>query len=84
MSEGVIIPMSVKDDRIIQQANETDEPIFVLRAKDLLSVLALQAYIDFLEKYEANDAPILVEAVDRLNEFREWQKANPGKVKLPD
>lgn len=76
--------MSVKDDRIIQQANETDEPIFVLRAKDLLSVLALQAYIDFLEKYEANDAPILVEAVDRLNEFREWQKANPGKVKLPD
>lgn len=84
MREGVIIPMSVKDDRIIQQAHETDEPIFVLRAKDLLSTLAIGEYINFLERYVPGDSPILIEAVDRLNEFREWQKTNPGKVKLPD
>ena len=60
-----------------------DEPVFVFRAKDILSVFALDEYARIVEKYDAH-GPQIQSIVDRANDFRAWQKANPDKVKLPD
>jgi hypothetical protein len=60
-----------------------DEPIFVFRAQDILSVMVLSHYAKLLEDYQ-QDGSQLVSVVDAANDFRSWQKANPGKVKLPD
>lgn len=60
-----------------------DEPIFVFRAKDLLSTFALDEYAKMVEKFNP-DSPQLVSIVDATNDFREWQRNHPGLVHLPD
>lgn len=70
-----------------------DEPWFLLRGQDKLTPYAMEAYADLL----AEEAPDMdtAEGVDRLLEMaadirshaqavRDWQKANPQYVKLPD
>lgn len=69
--------------KIIEECMETGEPIFVLRAKDLLSVLAVAEYRDLLDKYWAD--PQMQEGVGAAFEtMRGWQKDHPGEVRLPD
>lgn len=60
-----------------------DEPVFVFRAKDILSVFALEAYADLVEKYngQGKQGATLYESIQA---FRDWQRANPDKIKLPD
>jgi len=60
-----------------------DEPIFVFRAQDILSVMVLSHYSKLLEDFQ-QDGDQLTSVIDAANDFRTWQKANPGKVKLPD
>lgn len=62
---------------------QPDEPIFIFRAQDILSVMVLVHYASLLEDYQ-QDGDKLASVVDAANDFRSWQKANPGKVKLPD
>lgn len=72
-----------KDKKIIKQAKESDEPIIVFRAKDILSTMVLQHYLGLVEMYAA-DLEFEADLVERLNEFRTWQRDNPSRVKLPD
>lgn len=75
--------MHGKAKKIIEECEQTGEPIFVLRSKDLLSVLAVIEYRDLLDKYWAD--PAMMEGVgSALDQMREWQKNNPGLVRLPD
>ena len=59
------------------------EPVFIFRAKDLLSIFALDRYAEVVERFDPG-SPHLASIVDALGEFREWQRAHPSKVKLPD
>jgi len=66
--------LPVKDD---------DEPVFILRAQDLISVMVLHEYLRLLEIFDPHGEK-MVSAVDKMNEFRKWQHANPSRVRLPD
>lgn len=58
------------------------EPIFVFRAQDILSVMVLSHYATLLEQY--GDLEMIEAVVKWRNRFQEWQRSNPGLVKLPD
>lgn len=60
-----------------------DEPVFVIRAKDEVSVQTLNQYADNATR---NGSPSEHHASVRRRaaEFQEWQDANPDLVKTPD
>lgn len=62
---------------------EEDEPIFVFRAKDILSTFALDEYAKLVEKFNPH-SPQLNSLVEATIQFREWQRDHPSLVKLPD
>lgn len=59
------------------------EPVFVFRAKDILSTFALDEYAKMVEKFSPG-SPQLESIVDATNDFREWQRTHPQLIKLPD
>lgn len=68
-----------------------DEPIFVLRAQDQLSVPTIQRYAVFALSVEPTierPQPFTQEWLDSkdavIAEFAGWQEQNREKVKLPD
>lgn len=70
-------------NNVLQKALAKNEPVFVLRAQDAISLSAIAAYmhsaalvIDSEEQYE--------ELESIYKRFREWQSKNQDKVKLPD
>lgn len=73
-----------KAAKILAECASTDEPIFVLRGKDIFSVLGIAGYLDFLEKYSPDDHDLMAELVDQVAEFKQWQKNNMDKVRYPD
>jgi hypothetical protein len=75
--------MTPKDKKIIEYSESRGIPIFVLTAKDFLSVSAIAAYREYCKAEECPQSHIS-EIGARINEFKDWQKANPDKVKLPD
>lgn len=80
---GVVVPLTEGKAKEILSHLHAGEPVFIFRAKDILSSFALDKYAEIVEKF-APDSPQLVSIVDTTNEFRAWQRANPDKVKLPD
>lgn len=60
-----------------------EEPIFVFRAQDILSVMVLSHYARLVEEYQQHGYQ-LESIIDAANDFRKWQRENPGLVKLPD
>lgn len=75
--------MTEKDKKIIEHAEKTGTPIFVLTAKDICSTQAMAAYLTscISNLCEMNH---LEGIVNRIKEFQEWQAANPDKCKIPD
>jgi hypothetical protein len=68
-----------------------DEPIFVLRAQDRLSLPTIQRYANFAAQVEATverPEPFSQEWLANkdavIEEFSAWQQEHSGKVKLPD
>lgn len=75
--------MNKKDQKIIKDSEERDIPIFVLTAKDALSVDLLSAYRWSCET--AGCSPEHLKGIDdRIDEFTEWQHNHLGEIKLPD
>lgn len=61
-----------------------NEPFFVLRAKDIFSVMAVHNYEKMVEEYGPLDLEFH-EAVSRqVSAMREWQMQHPELVKYPD
>jgi hypothetical protein len=60
-----------------------DEPVFVIRAADMLAPGAVRAYMNL-----ARDQGLLPEYVDSIRQAYEvmaaWQVAHPDRVKVPD
>ena len=75
--------MTPKDKKIIEDSEAKGIPIFVLTAKDFVSVSIIDRYRDLCKAEECDQAHI-TEIGTRIDDFRQWQKANPDKVKLPD
>jgi len=87
--------MSVHDadyDKIKKELGiPQEEPIFILRAQDALSVPTIQRYANFAAAVEATvdrPEPFSQEWLNNkdkvIEDFASWQHANPDKVKLPD
>lgn len=85
--------MTERDAKIIKDSEEQGIPIFVLTAKDKLSLEAIIYYCDMCEfiletsniNTEPNEADLFIDNLGtRIEEFKAWQLANPSKVKLPD
>jgi hypothetical protein len=74
--------MTPKNKKIIEDSEAQGIPIFVLTAKDKKSVKAIEEYISACIPYCSISH--ISGTHERLDEFRDWQKANPDKVKLPD
>ena len=75
--------MNKKDAKIIEDAERDGIPIFVITAKDVCSVEALENYyVDCAS--EGCSKEHLAGINERTDEFKEWQMNNPDKVHLPD
>ena len=63
-----------------------DEPIFVLRAQDVLAIPTLVRYENFRINVE-NDTPTqewLADLEAQIERFGEWAKQHADKMKVPD
>lgn len=56
-----------------------DEPVFVLRAKDLHALTAIRAYIAVLENPEHREA-----VARRAEQFEQFAEHHPERMKVPD
>lgn len=75
-------PLSGKAGEILTHLHP-DEPVFILRAQDILATMAVKHYLTLVEMYSPGSEQ--VESVTHVvNSFLAWQHANPSKVKLPD
>jgi hypothetical protein len=63
-----------------------DEPIFILRGKDSVTPLCLEAYISALSAagYEAAHPQFMAALRVQRDRINEWQKENRNRVRLPD
>jgi hypothetical protein len=75
--------MKTKDKKIIEDSERDMIPIFVLTAKDLLSVKGINLYLTQC-KHNLCSKEHCDNVRDRLVEFKAWQKNYPDKVKMPD
>jgi hypothetical protein len=76
--------MKVVDCRTLSQVCELmldGEPCFLIRAQDKISLQALEHYYDLAFNAQGKNLSRVREVKDR---FRQWQKENPKKVKVPD
>jgi len=77
--------LTAKDQKIIDECSGTDEPIFVFRAKDKLSLKILLYYrlqCGDREKFISKDHVAGIK--HRIVDFEIWQTNNPDKTSLPD
>lgn len=72
-----------RDMRIMEECIATGEPVFVFRAKDVLSTDTLQCYLNLAEDNGCETE--FLEAVDaRIGHFKAWQEQHPDITKTPD
>ena len=75
--------MTPKDKRIIEHAEKTGTPIFVLTAKDAAAIKTIEDYKRNCSILGCNETHISGIS-SRINDFLSWTVSNPDKVKLPD
>jgi hypothetical protein len=77
----------VVENPVTNPLNATDEPVFILRASDQLSLKVLAAYRElYVDEYlEDGETDDLTASIDGCAEvFEEWQDINAEKVDRPD
>ncbi len=73
-----------RSEQIAVECIENDEPFFVLRAKDIFSVMAVHNYAKLTEEFGPLDVEFHEAVTEAGKEMRRWQMANPERVKYPD
>lgn len=73
-----------KSQKIVKECEETGEPYFVFRAKDILSIFPLKEYERIVEMYGPTDHEMLMGIANAIEEFRTWQREHVGIVRYPD
>lgn len=62
-----------------------DEPIFILRARDMYAAEAIRAYAEICQEAEPPTQPRHLAAIENARaRFEKWQEQNPELVKQPD
>ena len=69
---------------IALECMDSGEPFFVLRAKDIFAVMGVNNYSKLVDEYGPLDVEFHAAVMDVAQEMREWQMANPERVKYPD
>lgn len=70
-------------ESVLKKAREQNIPVFVLVAKDKCSVKAISSYC--YECFKEGCAEHHIFEIDETyKKFKDWQRSNPDKVKLPD
>ncbi len=73
-----------RSERIALECMENHEPFFVLRAKDIFAVMGVNNYSKLVDEYGPLDVEFHEAILDVAQDMREWQMANPERVKYPD
>lgn len=82
-SGGSLGAIHGKAVKIIAECAQTGEPVFVFRAKDLLSIFALKEYEKVNEQFGAS--PDMGEDIaTNIRVFQEWQQDHRDQVRFPD
>lgn len=87
-NEGYVIPYTHENTSksahsVIDKAFANDEPVFVMRAKDVHSVRALSAYLASVQG--GGSSPEFIEDIIRIHRaFRLWQTDHTDQVRFPD
>jgi hypothetical protein len=81
-----LIPQHIpgKSEQILLECLENDEPFFILRAKDFFTLHTLVYYIEQVEKFGPTNPEFEEDVVERINDVKAWQAANPHLVRFPD
>lgn len=73
-----------KAGHILQKVMVTGEPFFILRAKDLFSVMAISEYLRLIEQYAPENFEFQEGVFESLKTIKEWQKNHPEQLRYPD
>ena len=72
-----------KTKKIIDEVTRTDEPIFIIRANDKLSIEILFKYLQTATNAEC-DREFLEDMLNVISNFQSYQQVNKTKIKIPD
>lgn len=70
--------------KMVMEAEQTGEPLFCFRARDIFSIQVLVHYANIVEQYGPDNPTFLHNIVDGIGEFKEWQKDHIAEVRYPD
>lgn len=73
-----------KTQKILDQVRESGEPIFVLRATDILAPMVVANYLELIEKYTPREHAFHGQVGEIHDQMLDWQRANGDKVGYPD
>lgn len=76
--------VSKSAQQLVTSALDNDEPVFVLRAKDIFSLPALQYYKLQVERYGPTNHGFQIDIENIMDAFSKWRTANAEQVKYPD
>lgn len=75
--------VTVQDDSLMNPLNGTDEPVFILRARDTSSLATIQAHIED-NSARGTDEDYLAGVAADYDRFEAWQREHADEIKLPD
>lgn len=82
-----VLEMAARGEGCLGKAAD-DEPVFVLRAQDLLSGPTVYAWASKLESYAVSRQLPIPDKVKMARndalEISKWQASHPGRIKMPD
>ncbi len=73
-----------KSEEIVIDCVNNDEPFFVLRAKDIFSVMLIRNYQKMVEDYGPYDQDFQIAVADEVERMRDWQHGHSRLVGYPD
>lgn len=79
-----VAPFTGKAGEILKKCAVSGEPVFILRAKDIFSVMVIAKYLEIVESYGPSDHEFQATIVNTLQNFKDWQAKNIDKVRYPD
>lgn len=74
----------IEDNRLVGQSGPVpdDEPLFILRARDVNAIPTLRQYFQIASRNSASQhVRAITEAIERFQTFKE---SNPDRIKVPD
>lgn len=73
-----------KTQKILDECRASGEPIFVIRAKDILAPMLVAEYYELIEKYCPRQHHFHGQVAEIQDQMLDWQRANGDKVGYPD